>query len=41
MLGFETWVHCGVPIGHIGKMSYDMRNVVSGKAEKLEAVAIS
>ncbi len=24
-LGFETWVHCGVPIGHIGKMSYDMR----------------
>ena len=40
MLGFEMWVHCGVPVGHIGLMSYDIRNAVNDDGSKLEAIAV-
>ena len=29
-LGFDSWIHCGVPVGHIGSTTFDMREDLPG-----------
>ncbi len=43
-LGFDSWIHCGVPVGHIGNQVFDIRSIPGTpgiEEQKLKLVGVN